>query len=297
MHPYNAFSTFPSGKAQISLRYDVQPPRVVYKDQAHEPKFMVISVCSVCSSTGAAQPLNLPLTLELLYSNGGEVKNQGHLKLHKESTPSLQNGKACLKIRIDSVSKNHDNRDFMVRVAVDKLGSRDLGILPSTSQAITVRSKRSRDRKRSKPGTDPAVVMAIASWAKCAQDAMTSLMDSTQTCPSCLGSETHQSDCALQKITFAYNSIVAPLISKSVRESKSRSTSFSAKNSNKRRRVPLPPRRNPLHSRPESRTPPMLDVGATNEPFIPAYSNLMYSGAPHTPPTLFPRDETIATNH
>jgi hypothetical protein len=107
----------------------------------------------------------------------------GILKLSKDSRPFINpnTGKALLQVRIDSVSKNHDNHDFALMLGVHNSAvPTGYVILPSTSTPVTVMSKRNRrgkkrDKvggaggggKRARPGVlelDKKSTVALASW-------------------------------------------------------------------------------------------------------------------------------------
>lgn len=134
-----------------SLQLEVsQPPRVWYKDQAHEPKFFRLQVRLEGASQGLTEGTQVPLHARLEYADGGEVKRQDVLKLCCGCDPIVGVGQSAeLKVRIDSVSKNHDNRDFRLVVsAAAEFDKQDVSITPCTTEPITVRSKRTRAKRK-----------------------------------------------------------------------------------------------------------------------------------------------------
>uniref|UniRef100_A0A7S2U4U3 Uncharacterized protein n=1 Tax=Lotharella oceanica TaxID=641309 RepID=A0A7S2U4U3_9EUKA len=201
----------------VQICYEDQPPRVWYKDQAHEPKYFDVTVALKDTAGRAVKGLDVPLKAELLYDNGAEVKRQTILKLSKDSIPKIgRSGVAEMKIRIDSVSKNHDNHDFMVRISADNsYVPPNLIVKPSTSQPITVRSKRNRGKRKKSEGPDTDSLRAIASWCRFAKDIMLELSSQDESCPSCHFIEPrHAPKCRLNSCLLGYKHIQSLLESK-----------------------------------------------------------------------------------
>jgi len=202
----------------VQISYEDQPPRVWYKDQAHEPKYFDVTVALKDSNGRRVRGLDVPLKAELLYDNGAEVKRQAILKLSKDSIPKIgRSGVAEMKIRIDSVSKNHDNHDFMVRISADNsYVPPNLNVTPSTSQPITVRSKRNRGkRKKESPAVDSDSLRAIASWCRFAKDIMVEFVSQDESCPSCHFIEPrHAPKCRLNSCLMGYKHIQSLLETK-----------------------------------------------------------------------------------
>lgn len=216
-----------------SLQLEVsQPPRVWYKDQAHEPKFFRLQVRLVeGASQGLTEGTQVPLHARLEYADGGEVKRQDVLKLCCGCDPIVGVGQSAeLKVRIDSVSKNHDNRDFRLVVsAAAEFDKQDVSITPCTTEPITVRSKRTRAKRKASSlggggGTtqqrsatgggdvDPAVRQAIMSWCDFARNLVDELGIVHGLCPLCGGScGEHTSDCKVQRCLQAHHAIL-PLL-------------------------------------------------------------------------------------
>mmetsp|Transcript_11119 Transcript_11119/g.21461 ORF Transcript_11119/g.21461 Transcript_11119/m.21461 type:complete len:297 (-) Transcript_11119:242-1132(-) len=198
--------------SDVQICYEHQPPRRWYKDQAHEPKYFDVSVALMDLNGRRVKGLDVPLKTELLYDNGTEVKRQAILKLSKDSIPKIgRSGVAEMKIRIDSVSKNHDNHDFMVRISADSsYVPPNLNVKPCTSIPITVRSKRNRGKRKSKE--DPVVnsdsLRAIASWCRYAKEAVEELTAADETCPSChFIAPRHAEKCKLNACLLGYKEI------------------------------------------------------------------------------------------
>ncbi|GAB5359672.1 hypothetical protein AAMO2058_000563100 [Amorphochlora amoebiformis] len=203
---------------KVKIVYHTQPPRIWYKDQAHEPKFFDVCVVLKDERGSRVRGLDVPVRAFLLYDNGGDVKRQNILKISKDSVPKIgKSGVADLKIRIDSVSKNHDNHDFMVRIAADpSFVPPELEVLPAASQPITVRSKRNRGKRKKHGGAgiDTDSLTAIASWCRYANNTLDELA-CKDVCPCCNSIAPHHDEaCKLHKCVMGFMHIRGFLESK-----------------------------------------------------------------------------------
>jgi len=93
----------------------------------------------------------------------------------------------------------------------------NLDVKSSTSQPITVRSKRARGkRKKESPSVDSDSLTAIASWCRFAKDIMTEMSSQEESCPSCHFIEPrHAPKCKLNRCLLGYKHIQSLLESKS----------------------------------------------------------------------------------
>mmetsp|Transcript_4634 Transcript_4634/g.7124 ORF Transcript_4634/g.7124 Transcript_4634/m.7124 type:complete len:298 (+) Transcript_4634:90-983(+) len=203
-----------SGPKRVRVVFSKQPPRIWYKDQAHEPKFFEVTVALKDEHGRRIRGMDVPLTPKLLYNNMSEVKRQTILKINKDSVPKIgKTGVAELKIRIDSVSKNHDNHDFIVNIAPEP------GVVPpgvvfesAKSQPITVRSKRNRGKRKKEGAIDAESLSAIASWCRFNAGMLEELYR-RETCPCCeYMMNSHAQSCKLKTSIQAYRNIVQRLI-------------------------------------------------------------------------------------
>mmetsp|Transcript_31476 Transcript_31476/g.61595 ORF Transcript_31476/g.61595 Transcript_31476/m.61595 type:complete len:356 (-) Transcript_31476:257-1324(-) len=222
-------------KAIIS--FCLQPPQVWYKDQPYEPKYFDVGLVLKDQNGKEVKGLDIPLTTELRYDGaGGEVKRKTILKLSRDTVPLIdQSGLGKLSIRIDSVSKNHDNRKFTIRVAADvKHLPPHIEVTPSTSRPIVVRSKRHQRNKRARsetprkvssskrarirddlssssssciPSLDSNGLLAVASWVKYTRDALAEVMLPDTRCFGCGGKRAHRKNCKLNKCLQEYNKL------------------------------------------------------------------------------------------
>mmetsp|Transcript_23622 Transcript_23622/g.57230 ORF Transcript_23622/g.57230 Transcript_23622/m.57230 type:complete len:288 (+) Transcript_23622:299-1162(+) len=215
-------------KRKVQITYHSQPPRIWYKDQAHEPKFFDVTLVLRDERGNKVKGFDIPLKADLSYDNGRDVNRQDILKLSKDSVPKIdKTGIAELKIRIDSVSKNHDNHDFKVKISADaSYVPEALDVTPACSQPITVRSKKNRGKRRkAEAGIGPDAFKAVASWCKYANDVMKDL-SKRDTCQACgyLGG-THAQSCKIHKLVIAFKSVRPLLDGKSVEPKRQRTDS------------------------------------------------------------------------
>lgn len=91
----------------------------------------------------------VPLKVSLLYEDLQDVGKQDILKLSSDTRQLIdETGTATLRLRIEDVSKNHQSKGFVVRVAPDTQHSPlNSDISPDVSTSVSVRSKRNRRSK------------------------------------------------------------------------------------------------------------------------------------------------------
>lgn len=66
-----------------------------------------------------------------------------------DSVPALQNGSVCVHVRIEDVSKNHQNQRFRIAVLPDAVKApADGDISPAVSNPVLVRSKRNKRNRK-----------------------------------------------------------------------------------------------------------------------------------------------------
>mmetsp|Transcript_23211 Transcript_23211/g.34754 ORF Transcript_23211/g.34754 Transcript_23211/m.34754 type:complete len:279 (-) Transcript_23211:209-1045(-) len=158
---------------ELKLLVMVQPPTVFYKDQARQSKFFTIIVVLVDEKNKIVNGLKVPLNIKVTYETGEEITNA------KAKTPVFilntkcnyeigEDGFGELLIRLNQVTKNHNDKKFVVQIEADKKYLEGVSVEPSTSQPIDVRSKRNRNnrgnRKR-KIEIDADKLKALASWS------------------------------------------------------------------------------------------------------------------------------------
>mmetsp|Transcript_13684 Transcript_13684/g.24711 ORF Transcript_13684/g.24711 Transcript_13684/m.24711 type:complete len:291 (+) Transcript_13684:118-990(+) len=198
-------------KKNIRMVFQQQPPPVWYKDQAHEPKYFCVVVMLKDEGGRRVKGLDVPLKAKLMFANGEVVNRQGILKLSKDSVPAIGNsGVAELKIRIDSVSKNHDGRLFMVNIFPDaRCLPADVRLSGTNSHPVKVLSKRNRGkRKKDSHAFDSDSLTAVASWCRFAYDVMGDISSSQQLCPVCdVLAPKHTENCKLYKCREGYRHI------------------------------------------------------------------------------------------
>lgn len=217
-------------KRKLHVAYRIQPPRTWYKDQAHEPKFFNVAVVLREESGSVVKGFDVTLKAELLYDNGRNVNRQDILKLSKDSSLKIgESGHAELRFRIDSVSKNHDNHDFKVKISADaSCVPENLTVAPAWSRPITVRSKRNRGKRRKEePLAGSTEFIAIRSWCRFAANVMEELFNNNKKSP-CLAcgynDRTHAQSCKFYKCYAGIKHIRPILEAKAADEPKRRRT-------------------------------------------------------------------------
>mmetsp|Transcript_23210 Transcript_23210/g.34753 ORF Transcript_23210/g.34753 Transcript_23210/m.34753 type:complete len:275 (-) Transcript_23210:209-1033(-) len=159
-------------RRKLKLSICIQPPPIWYKDQAHQPKYFNVKVKLLDERKMIVRNMPVPLKVKLKYDSGenlSEARTKAIMTVKSDCTSKIgDDGFGDLKIRIDSVTKNHDKKKFMVLIEADKKYLEGVSVEPSTSQPIDVRSKRNRNnrgnRKR-KIEIDADKLKALASWS------------------------------------------------------------------------------------------------------------------------------------
>lgn len=86
--------------------------------------------------------------VKLLYESEAEVSRQDVLRV-ADAMPELQHGAVTVRVRIEDVSKNHQNQRFRIAVLADSITSpADGDIAPATSNPVLVRSKRNKRNRK-----------------------------------------------------------------------------------------------------------------------------------------------------
>eukprot|EP00743_Colponemidia_sp_Colp-15_P004337 GILK01004678.1.p1 GENE.GILK01004678.1~~GILK01004678.1.p1 ORF type:complete len:635 (+),score=110.53 GILK01004678.1:234-2138(+) len=139
--------------AMIVIRHRLvisqQPPDVWYKDEGGRDKCISLMCTLVDENNNLVKTREVPLRVTLLYDNGTMVRKQSILKMSPDTKVVIGSEGSCtLKMRIEEVSKNHQNQGFCIKVEPDTSASplnHDISF--DLSSAITVRSKRNKKRK------------------------------------------------------------------------------------------------------------------------------------------------------
>jgi hypothetical protein len=144
-----------SGITVIRHRLVIQNtlPELWYKDEGGQNKCMTLTVHMLDSTGRCVKGTNVPLKVTLCYENKQQVTDQAILKDMKEAPlPIGTDGIAQLKLRIEDVSKNHQNRNFCVKVEADtQQCPMNFDIACDYSSFVQIRSKRNK-RARQKKG-------------------------------------------------------------------------------------------------------------------------------------------------
>lgn len=129
---------------QYRLTIDHTTPDIWYKDEGGRDKCIEINVNLVNKEGRCSIERKVPLKVSLHYSNGALVARQDILKVNPESKLLLdKKGSAIIKVRIEDVSKNHQNQAFSVMIAADTVKfPLNNDISPALSTSIDIRSKR-----------------------------------------------------------------------------------------------------------------------------------------------------------
>lgn len=116
-----------------------------YKDEGGRDKCMEVSVTAQ-QADGSPATASDPLQIQLCYAGNAAipVTNQDILRVIGSARKLTldRNGQAKIHFRIDDVSKNHQNQDFVLQI-----GHSDMA--PCVSPAVTIRSKRNKKRQSS----------------------------------------------------------------------------------------------------------------------------------------------------
>jgi len=151
----------------LTLSPDAQIPDVWYKDEGGTEKtiFMAVnllgSTASGCVDVLTASEIQRKVTLKLtlVYENYQPVPNQELLKVDASISNKLEmvNGYIGFKFRIEEVSKNHNKQLFRIQVDPDiALQPSNFDVGGFVTDAIEVRSKRSKKQKSTNTGMHPS---------------------------------------------------------------------------------------------------------------------------------------------
>ena len=102
------------------LKFATDPDKLWFKDEGGRDKCIELSVNLVDHAGRPVQGRDVPLKVTLLYESGIAVVDQGILKAATDCTKAVgQSGSAVLRLRIEDVSKNHQNQAFVIKVEPD----------------------------------------------------------------------------------------------------------------------------------------------------------------------------------
>lgn len=163
----DAFSTpFKVMRYRLVVKDDPAWEDPWYKDEGGREKCIELKVKLVDYESRLVKSRQVPLKVSLLYADSLlPVTDQTILKVfgpagfanntfaagqdQSEPIVVVEQGVATVKVRIDDVSKNHQNQNFRVKIAPDTLRSpTDCDVSHDTSKPVAVKSK--RNKKRSK---------------------------------------------------------------------------------------------------------------------------------------------------
>jgi hypothetical protein len=132
-----------------------------YKDYGSRDKCMIVPVKLVNSQGVVVTGRSMKLHCTLLYENGIAATNQEILRMHESCTPMIktETGTAELKLRIEAVSRNHENQDFQIQIGPYPSSHEDKDTASTMTPSVKVLSKKNHRRnkteslsKRKKPG-------------------------------------------------------------------------------------------------------------------------------------------------
>jgi len=149
--PVSTLTTSPMFSVSSKIEVTNECPELWYKDQGGKEKCMDIAVRLVGPGGNVIKGRKLPLKLTLLYHDLGSVMNQGILKHQANSQReiSASTGQAVLKIRIEDVSKNHQSKNFRVRVEPDTSKNPLYNdVAYDITTGVEIRSKVNKQRQR-----------------------------------------------------------------------------------------------------------------------------------------------------
>ena len=117
--------------------------KVWYKDMGGKDNAMQVTVTLKDQNGEAVRNQKVPLRLDLLYDNEqrSRVMKQEILRTIGSRNPAIDpnTGKATVQFRIEQVSKNHQNQDFLLQLSDDRTNHSH--IQPGVTRPVTVRSK------------------------------------------------------------------------------------------------------------------------------------------------------------
>jgi len=122
---------------------------VWFKDEGGRDKCIEVVVDLMDADGRRVRGQEVPLKVSLLYEDMHVVTKQDILKLSSDTRQYIDDtGVATLRLRIEDVSKNHQSKGFVIKVAPDTQHSPlNDDISPDISTSINVRSKRNRRNK------------------------------------------------------------------------------------------------------------------------------------------------------
>ena len=132
-----------------------------YKDEGGRDKCMIVPVKLVNSQGVVVTGRSMKLHCTLLYENGIIATSQNILRMHESCTPMIktETGTAELKLRIEAVSRNHENQDFQIQIGPYPSSHEDKDTASTMTPSVKVLSKKNHRRnkteslsKRKKPG-------------------------------------------------------------------------------------------------------------------------------------------------
>lgn len=129
---------------QYQLRCGHSPSLIWFRDRGGKGNWVKVPVRLVSSTGDSVRGLQIPLLVQLIYSNNGvPVADQSILEINRESGRLMigSSGECVLKIRIKDVSKKH-GKLFALKISPDILKDSNIrDISPTISFTIDVRSK------------------------------------------------------------------------------------------------------------------------------------------------------------
>lgn len=136
------------------LVIQTQPPAMWYKDEGGRDKCIELAVrLTDASGVPVVDRADVQLRVLLLYEDHRQVAKQDIMKLSPDTTLTVgADGTAHLRLRIEDVSKNHQNQPFRIWVTPDTTKSPlNFDISSDVSSPVTVRSKRNKRTRRTSP--------------------------------------------------------------------------------------------------------------------------------------------------
>ena len=124
-----------------------------YKDCGSRDKCMIVPVKLVNSQGVVVTGRSMKLHCTLLYENGIIATSQNILRMHESCTPMIktETGTAELKLRIEDLSRNHENQDFQIQIGPYPSSHEDRDTASTMTPSVKVRGKPQKKPRRRHP--------------------------------------------------------------------------------------------------------------------------------------------------
>ena len=127
-------------------------PKLFYKDQGGRDKCLHLPVSLVDATGSVVTGREVELKCTAQYESGVAVENQDVLEVHATSQNSIdpKTGRAEVKVRLNQVSRLHQNQDFQIKVGADPKNHDERDIASTMSPSVKVLSKPTIDKSKKK---------------------------------------------------------------------------------------------------------------------------------------------------